>query len=167
MKNKLTLAVVTALLTVGLSAAAHADTITFTLTDPDQSISAQAGGTLTYEVTASAPGSNGAAVFLNGDSGNVGGLSIDDSDFFANAPFFLDPGQSATFDEFTVGVPPGTPVGVYSGFFEVLGGATGGSGDELSTVDFVTNVTPEPGSFVLLGSGLMGLVGIVRRKRSI
>jgi hypothetical protein len=167
MKNKLTLAVMTALLTVGLSAAAHADTITFTLDNPTQIISGQAGGTLTYEVTVTAPPSNSADVFLNGDSANVGvGLSLDDTDFFANAPFFLAPGDTDTFDEFTVTVPAGTTPGIYSGFFEVLGGADGNAGNPLGTVDFVTNVTPEPGSFVLLGSGLVGLVGVVRRKRA-
>src|ERR1700742_5134768 len=100
MKNKLTLAVMTAVMTIGLSAAvAHADTVTFTLSNPTQSISGQAGGTLTYEVTASAPLSNGAAVNLNGDSFNVGApLSIDDSDFFSDAPFFLNPGDSDIFD---------------------------------------------------------------------
>ena len=34
MKRKLTLAVMTVLLSLGLSAAAHADTLTFTLTPP-------------------------------------------------------------------------------------------------------------------------------------
>jgi hypothetical protein len=169
MKHKLTLAVMTVLLAIGLSpVAAHADTVTFTLTNPTQYVGGAAGGTLTYEVTASAPGGNGAAVFLNGDGFNVGlPPTIDDSDFFANAPFFLNPGDSATFDMFTVTVPAGTTPGNYSGFFTVLGGADGSSSDVLGTVEFVTVVTPEPGSFILLGSGLAGLVGVVRRKRSL
>ena len=167
MKNKLTLAVMTALLTIGLSAAvAHADTVTFTLSNPTQSISGQAGGTLTYEVTASAPASNGAAVNLNGDAFNVGGpLTVDDTDFFADAPFFLNPGDSDSFDLFAVNVPAGTIPGSYSGFFSVVGGAPGDLTDVLGTVNFVAVVTPEPGSFILLGTGLSGLVGMVRRKR--
>ncbi len=167
MKNKFTLAVMTALLTIGVSAAvAHADTVTFTLTNPTQSISGQDGGTLTYEVTASASASNGGDVFLNGDSFNVGGtLTVDDSDFFTDAPVSLTPGDSETFDLFAVNVPADTIPGNYSGFFTVLGGADGGAGDMLGTVNFVTVVTPEPGSFILLGTGLSGLVGMVRRKR--
>jgi len=167
MKNKLTLAVMTALLTIGLSAAlAHADTVTFTLTNPTQNISGQTGGTLTYEVTATASASNGGAVFLNGDSFNVGApLTVDDSDFFANAPFFLTPGASSIFDMFAVTVPAGTLPGDYSGFFTVLGGVDGNASDTLGTVNFVTVVTPEPGSFILLGTGLAGVLTTLKRKR--
>jgi len=166
MKHTLTLAVMTVLLAVGLtSAVAYADTVTFTLTNPTQSISGQGGGTLTYEVTATAPASNGAAVFLNGDSFNAGApLSIDDSDFFAG-PASLNPGTSAIFDLFAVSVPAGTLPGDYSGFFTVLGGVDGNASDTLGTVNFVAVVTPEPGSFLLLGTGLAGVITTLKRKR--
>ena len=50
MKLKMTLAV--ALLTMGLSsAAAHADSVTFTLTNPQQYASGSLGGTVTYDAT--------------------------------------------------------------------------------------------------------------------
>jgi PEP-CTERM motif len=168
MKNKLTLAVMTALLAIGLSSAtAYADTVTFTLSNPTQYVGGAAGGTVTYDVTATASASNAGAVFLNGDSFNVGApLTIDDTDFFADSPLSMAPGEVDTFNLFTVTVPAGTTPGNYSGFFSFLGGADGNAGDGLGPVNFVTTVTPEPGSFLLLGSGLAGLVGVVRRKRS-
>jgi hypothetical protein len=167
MKRTLTLAVMTLILTFGLwSAAAYADTVTITLDNPVAYLNGTAGGTVTYDLTVSAPGSNGADVYLNGDSFNISSpLTLDDTDFFANAPFFLDPGSSDTFEAFTVTVPAGSALGNYVGSFTILGGAAGAS-DSLGTVNFSTVATPEPSSFLLLGSGLTGLVGLVRRKRA-
>jgi hypothetical protein len=168
MKHKLTLAVLTLILIFGLSsAAAYADTLTVTLDDPILFVSGDTGGTLTYHVTLSAPNSNGATVFVNGDSFNLlGPPTLDDTDFVFNAPTFLAPGTSDTFEAFTVTVPAGTLPGLYLGSFTFQGGASNLSGDDLGTVNFVTEVTPEPSSFLLLGSGLASLVGVVRRKRA-
>ena len=138
-----------------MSVSAYADTVTFTLTQPNQSVSYQAGGTLTYDATVSAPAGNGAAVFLNGDSFNViAPVTLNDSDFFADFPLSLAPGTSFTGDLFTLTVPPNTAFGVYLGTFTLLGGANGNAGSTLGTVNFSVTVTPEPSSIISLVIGM-------------
>lgn len=154
MKLRMRLAVA-ALLTIGLSSAAtYADTIKFTLTNPNGNVPLT-GGSLTYEATVFAPASNGAAVFLNGDSFNVTApVTLDDSGF-SNFPLSLAPGTSYTGELFSLTASPGTPLGVYLGTFTLLGGAGDIANDALGTVNFsLTLATPEPSSIVLLVSGL-------------
>jgi hypothetical protein len=170
MKLKMTLAVA-ALLTIGLpSAAAYADSLTFTLTNPNGSASVT-GGSLAYDATVSAPASNSGAVFLNGDSFNITApITLDDTDFFANFPLSLAPGTSFTGDLFVLTVPPNSPFGTFLGTFTLLGGANGNASDPLGTVNFSLVTTPEPSSIMLLLTGLGGFAcagfkGNLRRSR--
>jgi hypothetical protein len=158
MKFKMTLAVA-ALLMAGLSsAAAYADTLTFTLTNPNGGILADAGGTLTFDATVTAASTNSGAIFLGGDSFNVTApVTLDDSDFFNNFPLSLAPGTSFTGELFTLTLPPGMAVGSdFLGTFTLFGGAAGAN-DPLGTVNFsVSAATPEPSSIVLLLTGMAG-----------
>jgi hypothetical protein len=130
--------------------------------------SAAPGSTVTYAATVTAPSTNSENIFLNGESFNVPApLTLIGTPFFVNFPLFLTPGQSFTGDLFDLIVPVDTASGNYLGSFTLQGGANGGSSDTLGTVNFTTDVTaatPEPSTFALLGTGILGLAGAARRK---
>ena len=155
--------------TLLLSSRTFADTIGLSLNAPAQS--GTAGSTVSFVATVSAPGTNGGTVFLNGDSFNVSSpLLLDDSGFFNDFPFSLDPGDSSSGTLFSIALPSNLAAGLYTGSFEILGGADSDALDTLGSVDFQVNVAPtastvpEPESLMLLAAGLPGVVFLVQRK---
>jgi hypothetical protein len=60
---------------------------------------------------------------------------------------------------------PDDSQGAYTGYFEILGGHyNSGEAYTLGTADFEVYVTPEPSSFLLLGTGLLALGVFAGRK---
>lgn len=159
---------------VALPAAAHADTINLTLTNPTQTGSA--GATLTFGATVSAPAGNSGAVSLVGDTFTIPAtspftsLDIDDSSFLLNFPLALNPGGSFTGTLFTLTLPGVVTPGTYGNNFVVLDLFDQAGLETFATAEFIVNVpgqspVPEPGTWVLLVTGTGLLAGIVYSRR--
>jgi hypothetical protein len=163
--------ILAAVLLLASAGASRPDTLSLdvVLSSPSQTV-AEGTTVVTFNATISNP--TGDTVFLNSASATTNslGVSVDTLPFFLNTPFSLDPGSAAgpleLFDvDLAIGLLPGT----YTGVFSTLGGADGSANDDLSDVNFSITVTgpvnntPEPGSFGLLGVGLVGLALLSRK----
>lgn len=140
---------------------ARADIVTLTLSNPVES--GGAGQTLDFNATVSAPTTNAATVYLNGDSFNgTFPFSVDDSSFYNTFPTSLTPGQSFTGLLFDVALPANAMRGTYTGTFVLEGGPDANTYSILSTAGFTVNVTPEPSTILLLTLGLLGAFAVAR-----
>jgi hypothetical protein len=112
------------------------------------------GGTATFVATFA--DTTAGTENLNSDSFSVAApLTLNDADFFNTWPRALNFGDSfGPSALFTVTAPLGTAAGAYVGTFNILGGPGVNDSTILGTAQFTVNVTPEPGTLVLVSIGL-------------
>lgn len=151
---------------LGFTTSASADTIV---------IDGVIGSTASFDATLENPIGSGAALFLNGSNYTIDSpLTLNDL-LFANFPSFIPEGAGASGTLFTVDLPLGMTPGLYNGVYYILGGFTPDDLYTLAEIDFqvnaqpATNPVPEPGTWVLLATGIgaLGFVAFSRRRQGI
>jgi hypothetical protein len=156
---------------IGLADVCRADTM-FTVALTPDTLSGTPGDVLQFLGTLLNNTTD--TIFINSDLFTFGiNGAVDDSPFLNDAPISLGPSGSSgpAFAFFDVTIPLGQPEGTYDGVFTVVGGADGGAGtanDSLGSAAFhvdVTNPVPEPGSMLLLVTGLAVIVCSWRGRR--
>ncbi len=149
------------------AAPALADTVNYSLTTVDPTVAA--GGTVAFNSSIVAPSGNTGSISILSDAFSCqAGCTIDDTDF-NNTPFELAPGMSYMGPLFTATTLSTDAADVYAGSFDInfadaLGNTFTDSAPFDITVGSSASVTPEPGSWLLLSTGCLAGVWLLRRR---
>ena len=147
--------VLAVLITAGVSSAPAA-----LLLNLDSSLQYTTGANVLFSgtLTNTGPGD----LYLNGAS-TTSVLPVDDSPFFSTAPAVLLAGAMVSGPLFSAMVPDGSALGLYTGTFNILGGAAATDPNVLATQTFAVQVVPEPATWTIAALAL-GVLGAVRRR---
>ena len=138
---------------------AKADTLPLKITFDVAYQTGVSGQTLTFDGIIS--NISGGQVILGSDNFTLAAPGGAVNDFFLFTPLFLDAGTSSDdLALFAFTIAPGTPAGLYTEDYQILDG----SGNVVGNAVFDINVTPEPGTILLLGTGLLLLAGLIRSR---
>jgi hypothetical protein len=138
--------------------AAKADTYPLTITFDSAVQTGLGGQTFTFDGIIT--NVSGSLVNLSSDSFTLAAGSVS-NDFFLTTPASLAAGASSSdLALFAITVAQGTPVGLYTEVYQILDGST-----VVGDVTFDIYITPEPGTILLLGTGLLLLAGLIRWPR--
>ena len=143
-------------ITAGLSSAPAA-----LLLNLDSSLQYTTGADVLFSGTLTNTGP--ADLYLNGTS-VTSVLPADDLPFFSTAPAVLLAGSTVSGPLFSIMVPGGTPFDLYTGTFNILGGAAATDADVLATQTFAVQVVPEPATWTVTAL-VLGVFGVTRRHR--
>ena len=109
-----------------------------------------------------------ALIYLNGSDFSALGnaLEIDDTPFLTNAPLSLAPNESWSGTMFTTRLNADVPLDVYTGTFNILGGASSEDRLTLASSEFHVVTVPAPQSWAVLLFGVAPGLCWLRRRRS-
>jgi hypothetical protein len=158
--KKLSFAILTIAGALAFVAPALADTVSYNVTTIDPAVTV--GGTVTFDGSITAPSTNSGSIAILSDSYSCTGCTVDDTDFYFDTPYELAPGDNYTGPLFTVTTFSTDVPGVYDGSFDVqFADALGNTFTD--SAPFEVSVTPEPGTWLLLSTGLAG-AWLLRRR---
>lgn len=154
--------------------AAHADTFNWTLTGPDASLGGfpeTGSGTLTATLSGTNEWTISSVTGIIGGNEITGLASFDGNDnLLFPTDSILDPSgfsvETASGELINIFsfYNPGSVITPGNNFGEIIGGTGSGFGVGTFALEAQNTPVPEPATFVMLGTGILGAAGALRRR---